>query len=62
MLRRFKLVNLTFVLMRRRKDVLNRSVLLAYMNELYINVCRGVYNIYGGASLQKSQESFIVDV
>ena len=33
---------------------------------LYINVCSGVFrtqsNIYGGASLQKSQESFIVDV
>ena len=33
---------------------------------LHINVCSGVFrtqsNIYGGASLQKSQESFIVDV
>ena len=33
---------------------------------LYINVCSGVFrtqsNIYGGATLQKSQESFIVDV
>ena len=33
---------------------------------MYVNVCRGVFrtqsNIYGGASLQKLQESFIVDV
>ena len=33
---------------------------------MYLNVCRGVFrnhsNIYGGAFLQKSQGSFIVDV
>ena len=33
---------------------------------MYVNVCRGVFrtqsNIFGGAYLQKSQESFIVDV
>ena len=37
-----------------------------YGTDLYVNVCRGVFrtqsNIYGGASLQKSLESFIVDV
>ena len=37
-----------------------------YGTELYVNVYRGAFrtqsNIYGGASLQKSQESFIVDV
>ena len=37
-----------------------------YGTDLYVNVCRGVFrthsNIYGGASLQKSPESFIVDV
>ena len=37
-----------------------------YGTELYANVCRGVFktqsNIYGGASLEKSQENFIVDV
>ena len=37
-----------------------------YGTELHVNVYRGVFrtqsNIYGGASLQKSQESFIVDV
>ena len=31
---------------------------------LYVNICRGVFrtqsNIYGGTSLQKSQESFII--
>ena len=34
--------------------------------DLYVNVCRGAFRaqskIYGGASLQKSQKSFIVDV
>ena len=34
--------------------------------DLYVNVCRGVFraqsNIYGGASLRKSQKNFIVDV
>ena len=33
---------------------------------LYVNVCRGVFqtqsNIYGEASLRKSQKGFIVDV
>ena len=37
-----------------------------YGTDLYVNVCRGVFktqsNIYGGASLRKSQKSFIVDV
>ena len=37
-----------------------------YGTDLYVNVCRGVFrtqsNIYGGASLQKLQEGFIVDV
>ena len=37
-----------------------------YGTELYVNVCRGIFriqsNIYGGASLQILQESFIVDV
>ena len=37
-----------------------------YGTDLYVNVCRGVFrtqsNIYGGSFLQKSQESFIVDV
>ena len=37
-----------------------------YGTDLYVIVGRGVFkthsNIYGGASLQKSQESFIVDV
>ena len=37
-----------------------------YGTDLHVNVCRGVFrtkwNIYGGAFLQKSQESFIVDV
>ena len=37
-----------------------------YGNDLYVNVYRGVFrtqlNIYGGASLEESQESFIVDV
>ena len=37
-----------------------------YGTGLYVNVCRGVFrtqsNIYSGAYLQKSQESFIVDV
>ena len=31
-----------------------------------VNICRGVFrtqsNIYGGASLRKSQKSFIVDI
>ena len=37
-----------------------------YGTKLYVNVCRGIFriqsNIYGGASLQILQESFIVDV
>ena len=37
-----------------------------YGTNLYVNVCRDVFrtysNIYGGASLQESQDSFIVDV
>ena len=37
-----------------------------YGTDLYVNVCSGVYkaqsNIYGGASLQKLQKGFIVDV
>ena len=37
-----------------------------YGTDPYVNVCRGVFrtqsNIYGGASLQKSLESFIVNV
>ena len=37
-----------------------------YATELYVNICRDVFriqsNICVGASLQKSQESFIVDV
>ena len=37
-----------------------------YGNDLYVNVYRGVFrtqlNIYGGASLEESQEGFIVDV
>ena len=37
-----------------------------YATELYVNICRDVFriqsNIYVGASLEKSQESFIVDV
>ena len=36
-----------------------------YGSDLYVNVCRGVFrsrsNIYGGASLRKSQENFIAD-
>ena len=36
------------------------------MTDLYVNVCRGIFrthlNIYGGASLQKSQRRFIVDI
>ena len=37
-----------------------------YGTELYVNICRGIFrtqsNIFGGTYLQKSQESFIVDV
>ena len=37
-----------------------------YGTELYVNICRGIFktqsNILGGTYLQKSQESFIVDV
>ena len=37
-----------------------------YGIELYVNVCRGAFrtqsNIYGGASLQQSQERFIVNI
>ena len=37
-----------------------------YATELYVDTCRDVFrtqsNIYGGASLQKLQESFIVDI
>ena len=36
-----------------------------YRTDLYVNLCSGVFrtplNIYGGASLQKAQKSFIVD-
>ena len=36
-----------------------------YGTDLYVNVCRGAFrshsNICGGASLQKSQESFVED-
>ena len=43
-----------------------RYVYNFYGTDLYVNVCRGIFrtqsNIYGGASLQKSQETFIVDV
>ena len=52
-----------------RKSVFcNENIQYAYNfygTDLYANVCRGVFrtqwNFYGGASLQKSQESFIVD-
>ena len=37
-----------------------------YGTDLYVNVCRGIFrtqsNIYGGASFQKSQKTFIVDI
>ena len=50
-----------------RKDVFySKNIQYAYkFYETDLNVCRGVFrtqsNIYGGASLRKLQESFIVD-
>ena len=60
------LVDASFV----RKNVFySKNIQYAYYfygTDLYLNACRGVFrtytNIYGGAYLQKSQESFIVDV
>ena len=51
-----------------RKTVFyNKNIQYAYNfygTDLHVNICRGVFrtysNIYGGASLQKSQETFIV--
>ena len=53
-----------------RKNVFyNENIQYAYNfygADLYVNVCKDAFrtqsNVYGGASLRKSQESFVVDV
>ena len=61
------LLLLYFILLR-KNAFYSKNIQYAHNSQgtdLYVNVCRGVFrtlsNIYGGASLQKSQESFIVD-
>ena len=72
-LRKFPLIRLLLLLFHSfcvRKSVFyNKNIQYAnnlYGIDLYVNLCRGVFrnhsNIYGEASLQRSQESFIVDV
>ena len=45
-------------------QIFNMHIISIGLN-LYVDVCRGVFraqpNVYGGASLEKSQESFTVD-
>ena len=71
-LRKFPLIRLLqfyFVLLFPEKvyfivQIFNMHIISIGLN-LYIDVCRGVFrtqpNAYGGASLEKSQESFTVD-
>ena len=72
-LRKFSLIHLlllSFHCSCVRKSVLySKNIQYAYNfygTDLYINVCRGIFrthsNVYGGASLQKSQGRFTVDI
>ena len=72
-LKNFPLIHLLllyFILLLSEKSIFySKNMQYAYNfygKDLHVNVCRGVFrtqsNIHGGPSLQKSQESFIVDV